>query len=124
MKTNTTIKNDIKKMIQYASNESGISYTDLLNDFTTISDIASEFDLTTKQVIAITNQLENDYIFDNLEIGDTINYDMLLKNGVLKNESMILLDKDTKTLKLNRLDHTWYCSKVLFNQLLNVTIIK
>ena len=124
MKTNTTIKNDIKKMIQYASNESGISYTDLLNDFTTISDIASEFDLTTKQVIAITNQLENDYIFDNLEIGDTINYDMLLKNGSVKNEIMVILDKDTKTLKLNRLDSTWYCSKVLFNQLLNVTIIK
>jgi len=66
----------------------------------------------------------NNTIFNALEIGDTINYDMLLKNGALKNESMLILDKDTKTLKLNRLDYTWYCSKELFNQLLNVVIIK
>ena len=114
-------KQAIKEMIEYASNQSGISYIDLLKDFTTISDIANEFDLTTKQVITITNQLENDYIFDTLEIGDTINYDMLLKNGALKNETMLILDKDTKTLKLNRLDSTWYCSKELFDQLLNIS---
>ena len=117
-------KKAIKEIIEYASSESDIGYIELLNDFTTISDIASEFDLTTKQVIAITNQLENDYIFNALEIGDTINYDMLLKNGSVKNETMLILDKDTKTLKLNRLDHTWYCSKELFDQLLNVVIIK
>ena len=68
--------------------------------------------------------MNNNKVFNTLEIGDTINYDMLLKNGALKNESMLILDKDTKTLKLNRIDHTWYCSKVLFNQLLNVSIIK
>ena len=68
--------------------------------------------------------MNNNKVFNNLEIGDTINYDMLLKNGALKNESMIILDRDTQTLKFNRLDSTWYCSKVLFNQLLNVAIIK
>ena len=31
MNTNTTIKNDIKAMLLTASNESGISYMDLLN---------------------------------------------------------------------------------------------
>ena len=66
----------------------------------------------------------NNTIFNALEIGDAINYDMLLKNGALKNETMLILDKDTQTLKLNRLDNTWYCSKVLFNQLLNISIIK
>ena len=68
--------------------------------------------------------MNNNKVFNTLEIGDTINYDMLLKNGSVKNESMLILDKDTKTLKLNRLDSTWYCSKELFKQLLNVTIIK
>jgi len=66
----------------------------------------------------------NNTIFNALEIGDTINYDMLLKNGSVKNETMLILDKDTKTLKLNRIDQTWYCTKMFFSQLLNVAIIK
>ena len=58
--TNNTIKNDIKLIFKYASTQSELSYIELLNDFTTISDIASEFDLTTKEVISITNNLEKE----------------------------------------------------------------
>ena len=57
---NNTIKNDIKLMLQNASNESGISYIDLLNDFTTIQDLQDTYNLTTKQVLSVTNELENE----------------------------------------------------------------
>jgi hypothetical protein len=68
--------------------------------------------------------MNDNKVFNTLEIGNSINYDMLLKNGSVKNETMVILDKDTKTLKLNRLDSTWYCTKMFFSQLLNISIIK
>ena len=109
-------KKDLNDLIGYTiasetskgiCSETYLSKDNALKDFNSIKGI----------IIDIT-------IFDTLEIGDTINYDMLLKNGALKNESMLILDKDTKTLKLNRIDNTWYCTKMFFSQLLNITIIK
>ena len=66
------------------------------------------------------------------------NHTIIIKcNGMIKNSLVykfqysndikLIIKEVTKwkqTLKLNRLDSTWYCSKELFKQLLNVTIIK
>ena len=60
--------------------------------------------------------------FNNLQVGDTINYNIPLKQGNVKNETMIVLQKDDKMVKLHG-RNTWYCSKDLFNQLLDVSII-
>jgi|LGVE01.1.fsa_nt_gb hypothetical protein len=57
---NNTIKNDIKTMLQYATTQSKLTYIQLLNDLTTIQDLEETFNLTTKQVITITNELENE----------------------------------------------------------------
>jgi|LGVE01.1.fsa_nt_gb hypothetical protein len=58
---NNTIKNDIKTMLQYATTQSELTYIQLLNDLTTIQDLEETFNLTTKQVITITNELEKDF---------------------------------------------------------------
>ena len=57
MKNNATVKNDIKAMLELASTESGISYMDLLNDISTIQDIANDLNITTPQAIELTNEL-------------------------------------------------------------------
>ena len=61
--------------------------------------------------------------FKDLKIGDTINYDIPLKQNNYKNETMLVLAKDDQTVKLSGLT-TWYCSKNFFNQLVNVSIIE
>ena len=61
--------------------------------------------------------------FNDLSIGDIINYDIVLKSGKLKNESALVLDKDSQVLKLSVLSNTWYCSIDMFYQLKNVSVV-
>ena len=62
--------------------------------------------------------------FNALEIGDVINYDIVLRNGKLKNESALILDKNDNMLKLSVLNDVWYCSIDMFYQLKNVSIVE
>ena len=63
-------------------------------------------------------------MFDRIKKGDIINYDIELRNGKLKNESALVLDKNDKMIKLDRLGKKWYCTKSYFMQLQNACIIK
>ena len=58
-----------------------------------------------------------------LNIGDIINYDIVLKSGKLKNESALILNKDSNVLKLSVLKNVWYCSIGMFYQLKNVSVV-
>lgn len=62
--------------------------------------------------------------YNELNIGDIINYDIVLKSGKLKNESALVLNKDSNVLKLSVLSNTWYCSKDMFYQLKNVSVVE
>ena len=62
--------------------------------------------------------------YNKLEIGDIINYDIVLKSGKLKNQSALILDKNDNVLKLSVLQHTWYCTIDMFYQLKNVSVIE
>lgn len=64
--------------------------------------------------------------FDSLKIGNTINYDIALRQDSYKNETMFILDKNSTHVKLFNLvnNFTWYCSRKFFDQLLNVSIIE
>ena len=60
--------------------------------------------------------------FNDLEIGFSINYDIVLKNGELKNETSLILKKSNNVLKIVSNNKTWYLSKELFKQLKNITV--
>ena len=62
--------------------------------------------------------------FNNLKIGDIINYDIELRNKKLKNESALILDKNDNILKLSVINNIWYCSVEMFTQLQNVSVVK
>ena len=62
--------------------------------------------------------------FKALKIGDTINYDIELRDKKLKNETASILDKNDNMLKLLCSNNTWYCSVDMFYQLKNVSVIE
>ena len=62
--------------------------------------------------------------YKDLNISDIINYDIELRGGKLKNESALILNKDSNVLKLSVLSNTWYCSVDMFYQLKNVSVIE
>ena len=62
--------------------------------------------------------------FEDLRIGDTINYDLELKNKNLVNKTALILDKNESHLKLHEGNIKWYCSAQQFAQLKNVSIIE
>ena len=95
----TENKKAIKEMLQHASNQSDIGYIELLNDFTTISDIASEFDLTTKQAVLITNELKEE------------NGKEMILNAIISNDMITSLKYFNDNLKdkndINKIDLFW-----------------
>lgn len=62
--------------------------------------------------------------FNDLNIGDIINYDIELRDKKLKNESALILDKNDNMLKLSVINNVWYCSVDMFYQLKNVSIVE
>ena len=116
--------NKVYDIIKYDSQESNIDIIELLNDLPYNMELADSLDMNLMDLTIITIEIEKDLVYNNLENGDIINYDLELKNGVLKNFSDIVLNKNNLRLKLNRLNITWYCTKEYFYQLHNITIIK
>ena len=114
----------VLEVITYDSKESNIDIMILLNDLPYNMELSGSLDIPLNELNTITNAIESNILYNNLENGDTLNYDIILRNGDLKNFSDIVLDKNSYCLKLNRLDITWYCTKFMFKQLLNITIIK
>ena len=120
---NDSIKR-IYDIILFDSQESNIDIIELLNDMVYNMELAGSLDMTLEELATITNSIESNMIYDNLENGHTITYDKPLKNGSLKNLTDIVLAIDSKSVKLNRLNITWYCTKEYFMQLLNVSVYK
>ena len=114
----------VLEVITYDSKESNIDIMILLNDLPYNMELSGSLDIPLQELNTITNDIEKGLVYNTLENGDTLNYDIILRNGDLKNFSDIVLDKNSYCLKLNRLDIKWYCTKFMFKQLLNITIIK
>ena len=100
---NNDNKKVIKGMLQYASTQSGISYLDLLNDITTIQDLVSDLELTSEEVITITNELQEEHTQE-------LKKERIL-NAIISNDMSECINNFNKNLEdkndINKIDLFW-----------------